>query len=599
MNNTIEPPLVARSSGVRASSIAPARDAVPASANRPEAKEIDLLVVEDNPGDARLIRESLTDVPSPGFRLHEAGTLSEAVRWLETNRPDLVLLDLTLPDASGLEGVERLRAQVPDIPIIVLTGVDDDALAVRALRQGAYRFLLKGDGLLPLLPRILRYALERRHVERDEAFISGLSGRLTASLSLRETLDRLGELAVSYLAEYSVIISAEPDAGEPLALTARSPDDAALLEVFASTAGPSAVQRLAGRAFSANAPTLLTWEPGGGLGDLDPEPRAIARSMGVRSGLALPMRAHDRTVGVIVLLSARTLSEEDLAFGLRFAESGAEAVDNARLFDRCEDAVRARDRVLGAVAHDLRNPLSTISMVTELLLAGTLTDDQEKTQLEILQRSARHMNRLIEDLLDVTRLEEGHLDLRRSYASPARLVQDVLERNQSIAVASGVELVDHIGRAGPVHVDADRILRVLTNLIANAIRFTPRGGRVTVGTRNEGRDEVVFYVEDTGPGIPEIDLPLLFRPFWQGDDHRGGGLGLGLSIARGIVDAHRGRIWAENRPAGGARVSFALPRAAERRSAAGTTGPGAAAMVLEYEAESNIAEPERFPSPRS
>jgi signal transduction histidine kinase len=187
------------------------------------------------------------------------------------------------------------------------------------------------------------------------------------------------------------------------------------------------------------------------------------------------------------------------------------------------------------------------------------------------------MNRLIQDLLDVARIEAGRMYLERDYLQPANLVREAVELNAVLAAAKALTLRPEGGDAtSPVLADRDRVLQVLANLIGNAIKFTPSGGEITVRAEPVN-GEICFSVADSGPGIREDDLTRLFRPFWQG--RRGGreGAGLGLTIAKGIVEAHGGRIWATSEPGAGATLCFTLPAAEERRGGTDSTAdPGEA-----------------------
>lgn len=225
-----------------------------------------------------------------------------------------------------------------------------------------------------------------------------------------------------------------------------------------------------------------------------------------------------------------------------------------------EAATTERELVLATVSHDLRSPLNTILMSTSLMLDfhPTELDPKALDRIGIINRTARQMASLIEDLLDVATLEAGHLPLERSWQDAAALARYGLEMLEPIATDHGIRLEVAISDELPrILADHKRVLQVLSNLIGNAIKFTPDGGRVTVGARLEG-NELVYSITDTGPGIHPEELPYLFDRFWRGT-HAGSGAGLGLSIARGIIEAHGGRIWAESAPGHGATFHCSLP----------------------------------------
>jgi signal transduction histidine kinase len=270
---------------------------------------------------------------------------------------------------------------------------------------------------------------------------------------------------------------------------------------------------------------------------------------------------------LVVSESGRGYDADDLALAELLARRAALAVENARLFLHAQEATRARDEMLAVVAHDLRNPLSTITMGASLLLEGT-AEHPERTEehqhhLAIICRSAERMNRLIEDLLDVTRMESGGIRLEPRPEAVGPLLDEGLGMLEPIASAQGLRLEREIGgELSPIRVDATRFLQVVSNLVGNAIKFTPRGGRIVIGARSRGR-EVHFSVSDTGPGIQPEQLPHIFGRFWQARAADRRGIGLGLSIAKGIVDAHGGQIWVESAPGEGSTFHFTVPQAEE------------------------------------
>jgi PAS domain S-box-containing protein len=221
-------------------------------------------------------------------------------------------------------------------------------------------------------------------------------------------------------------------------------------------------------------------------------------------------------------------------------------------------AVRSREQVLGVVAHDLRNPLQVIDLQAQVLLRPGGWGGDQREAAETIRRQVQRMDRLIQDLLDVTRIEAGTLTLARSRAAPQALLEEALRAHRSIAAAGGLELRCE-AQAGMPEVEADRgrIAQVLDNLVGNAVKFTPPGGSIALGAEAGGGD-VVFRVRDTGIGMDEKALRHVFEPLWQAQASRRG-MGLGLAIAKAIVEAHGGRIWAESSPGAGATFFFSLP----------------------------------------
>ena len=284
--------------------------------------------------------------------------------------------------------------------------------------------------------------------------------------------------------------------------------------------------------------------------------------------VATPLIHAGEIVGALALhfREAGALGAADRAFTLLLAQTAATALHRARSYDaaqenrrRAELVSQARAEVLGVVAHDLRNPLSLIVTTTELLQEEDLEPTRRRQVLEIAMRAGKQMNRLIGDLLDTVQLESGHLSLYLEDVAVSDLFRQAQETFSPLAQRRGIALIS----APPeddtrVRADAFRVSQVLGNLLGNAIKFTPEKGEVGLSVTRDGND-VVFRVRDTGPGIPQEQIDHLFEQFWQARHNDKRGVGLGLTIAKGIVDAHGGRIWCDSIPGAGSTFSFALP----------------------------------------
>lgn len=295
--------------------------------------------------------------------------------------------------------------------------------------------------------------------------------------------------------------------------------------------------------------------------------QGFAELADMQTYLATPLTHAGETIGAIALhfREAGALGAADRAFTLLLAQAVATALYRARSYDaeqekrkRAELVAQARAEVLGVVAHDLRNPLSLIVTTTELLQEEDLEPVRRKQILDIAMRAGKQMNRLIEDLLDTVHLQSGKLSLDLEDVEVCAVLRQADETFRPIAAKRGIQLKS-VGPDHPVWVRADpfRVSQVLGNLLGNALKFTPTGGAVIFGAAVDG-EEVVFHVSDNGPGISPEQAAHLFEEFWQArNDKRG--VGLGLTIAKGIVDAHGGRIWFESVVGSGSTFSFTLP----------------------------------------
>ncbi|HEY9517550.1 MAG TPA: hybrid sensor histidine kinase/response regulator [Gemmatimonadaceae bacterium] len=278
--------------------------------------------------------------------------------------------------------------------------------------------------------------------------------------------------------------------------------------------------------------------------------------------------------GAVDYLPKASLTAERLASSLRHAmESSRSAAEQQRAReererllalerearDEAERAIRARDEMLGIVAHDLRNPVNTIVMATSTMLELPLDEESRSRTLGIIQRSALTMDKLIRDLLDVTRIESGSFAIKRGKIHIGALLDETREQFAPQALANEVTLTCDIAPGLPPAIgDRDRLTQVLSNIIGNALKFTPARGHVELRAHpSEGF--VRISVEDSGPGINTDHLPRIFDRFWQADRTSNSGTGLGMTIAKGIVEAHGGRIWVESVVGRGATFHFTVP----------------------------------------
>jgi signal transduction histidine kinase len=245
----------------------------------------------------------------------------------------------------------------------------------------------------------------------------------------------------------------------------------------------------------------------------------------------------------------------------------AVAIENANLYDRSLEARRAREDLLATVSHDLKNPLNAITLSTHAL-AGRVEGDKSKQLVARIDRAVERMSRLIGDLLDAAKIEAGALQAAPQPEEVSALIESAVEMLRVIATDKNVRLAPASSQdAGLVSCERNLILRVLANLIGNAIKFSSDGSSVSIGAEPEA-GQVLFSVADTGPGIPAEHVSHAFDRYWQqkGSDRHGSGLG--LYIAKGIVEACGGRIWIESTPGGGTTVRFTLPIARTEAHAA-------------------------------
>jgi signal transduction histidine kinase len=275
----------------------------------------------------------------------------------------------------------------------------------------------------------------------------------------------------------------------------------------------------------------------------------------------VPLCARGRALGVITIVASRPERRFDAADLTLVEEIGRRAgiaMDNARLYEEARSARVAREQLLAIVSHDLRNPLSSIVTSVDVLQAER--PELVRQNVEIISRAARRMGRLIDDLLDVAQFQSGMLRVEREPCDSASLLRESLETLKPLADERNVHLDAQVSDDVQVLCDRGRVLQILSNLIGNAVKFTSEGGSVTVTVSRQDK-KARFAIVDTGPGIPDDELSQIWEPFWQAKSGVRHSVGLGLFIAKALVETQGGRIWVESMIGVGTAFCFTLPLA--------------------------------------
>jgi signal transduction histidine kinase len=377
-----------------------------------------ILLVEDDPVDARRIVETLGEVPDATYACDAVGDVAAARRHLADRPAEVVLLDLSLPDCEGTKALLELRRQAPRVPIVVLTSLDDENVALDALAEGAQDYVVKGEMDGTSLGRAIRAAVQRK-------------------------------VAAGNLEQHA---------------------------------------------------------------DVAEQRRAIE--------------------------------------ALRKARQAAEAAN------------RAKSDFLAKLSHEIRTPLGTIIGISDLL-TETPPGPEHRECLDMLRRASQALFGLVNDVLDLSKIEAGRLELQRKAFSPLELMEGAVELLRPMAEQKGVRLLHDVGTGVPPMIvgDVSRLRQILLNLISNAVKFTDEGS-VTASVRSDSTPgTLLFTVDDTGIGIPVDKLGSVFEDFEQvsvSSSRQRGGTGLGLGIAKRLVGLMGGRIWAESEPGRGSRFHFTI-----------------------------------------
>jgi PAS domain S-box-containing protein len=649
-------------------------------------KAIRILLIEDNPGDARLLKETISEAGAGTFTLVHADRMSAGLDLLNRENIDLVLLDLSLPDCQGLDALTLTHSKAPRLPIVLMTGRDDEDLAVRALRLGAQDYLVKGQVEGRVLVRAIRYALERKKAERLmraqfsttralaessslgdaapailEAFCDGLGWAVGALWVRGAAAERLrcgafwsaprspvpefeaatrslvlareeglwgrvwqkGKLAwFSDLAKaegfkraaaaakdglrsaMAVPLIAGTDVIGVLEFFSRettSPDEG-ILETLGGITGQVGqfIERKQGEAalnaiedrfrsvvdsasdailIADRRGIILTWNRGAEAifgytaGETVGQPLTMIMPERYRDlhrkGLARHLASGEsRIIGRTVELEGlrKDGAEFPIAVSLSTWKSGGETFFGAIIADITErlKVDRIKNDFISTVSHELRTPLTSILGSLGLVSGGAAGELPLKAQalVAIAHKNSERLVRLINDILDVEKIESGRVDF---HIRPIRLMPQVaasLEANRAYAERFGVTLQLESGLPEAyVEADPDRLNQVLTNLLSNACKFSPRGRPVSIGVSRRA-PMIRVSITDRGAGIPEDFRPRIFQKFAQADSsdsRQKGGTGLGLSICKSIVEKMGGRIGFDSVVTAGTTFHFELP----------------------------------------
>lgn len=398
-------------------------------------------------------------------------------------------------------------------------------------------------------------------------FLAEATAALASSLNYDETLERVARLAVPVLADWCVVdvVDAQSRTLRRVGVAHRDP---AFTEVARGWAHRYPTDWSAPRGVSevirTGQPELVREVSDRALVEAarDAEDLKSLRALGLHSYLIVPLVGRERTLGAITLVSAgsqRRYSEADVELAQDLGRRAALAIENARAHFEAQQAIRARDRLLATVSHDLRNPLSAVSLIVSTL-RDEAGDSETGKQLAVVLAAVERMKKLINDMLDTSAIQQGRLKLERKLVDACKLISDVIETERPLAQDKRIELAADMPASAQLECDPDRVAQVLANLLGNAIAFCRPGDQVRVTLSIDG-ERARVVVADTGPGIASADLPHIFEPYWTAAKDAPGH-GLGLYICKGIVEAHGGTMWAESAPWQGTRISFTLPAVA-------------------------------------
>jgi len=476
-----------------------------------------LLLVEDNAGDARLIRDALTTADSAQFTCVQVERLSDALARLAEEQFAVILLDLSLPDSQGFDTIKQVQASAPQVPIVVLTGLNDEELAIKAVQEGAQDYLVKGVEPLMLI-RALRYAIERQRLRQE----------LRAS---EERYRNLFENASDAILSFTPVGNIT-DVNHGLEVMLGWARDELIEQHYRKILTPASAVVMEARVRQA-----LAGEPSPALRDIV-ELEAVRKDDSI-----VPIEIRDNILSdpqgqpAGVLVMARDIS----------ARRALE---------------RQRAEFLAMLTHDIKNPLTSLMGYTDYLLEDPGQRDATKREevLPWIKSNAFTILSLVNNYLDLSRIEDKQLNLHKEPISVNDLLNRIARQYAGEARHRQITLELQLQKKPPwVEGDHLALERIFANLVYNALKFTPKQGKVTVSSAAR-HGEVVVTVADTGPGIPTEEIPILFGKYQRAAGaRRKDGTGLGLFIVKTLVEAHHGRIEVESQLGSGTCFRIFLP----------------------------------------
>jgi signal transduction histidine kinase len=578
-----------------------------------------ILIVDDRPDKLTVLASILESL---GQNLVLARSGREALRRVLECDYAVILLDVNMPDVDGFEtaALIRQRKHTAQTPIIFVTAYGDDLNAAQGYSLGAVDYIYS-----PVVPQILRtkvsvfvdlyrktelvkrqaeerVALAQEQVLRAAAeeathrslFLAEASAALASSLDFEATLRGLCQVLAPRLADLAAVTVAGP--AQPWRSEAAWVQPGAgqvhSLSVAAFDTEADELGRALERVFASGKTEILD--------DLDliypPPPWGAEPAGRLHAVLLLPLLARGRVLGVLTLgwHTGRPFDAEDVALAEDLAGRAAVAIDNARLYRDVQEANRRKNEFLAMLAHELRNPLAPIRNAVEVLrVRGAATPELEWAR-GVIDRQVQHLVRLVDDLLDVSRITRGKIQLKKEPVDLMAVVSRAVETSRPLIDEHG-HVLTLTPALEPLWVEGDsvRLAQVLSNLLNNAAKFTEKGGNIWLTAQRDGAQAVV-RVRDSGMGIPADMLGSVFDLFTQADrslDRAHGGLGIGLTLARQLVEMHGGTIEAHSKgPNQGAefvvRLLLAKPAlsglpASTDADAPGNNGAGLRVLVVD------------------
>ena len=397
---------------------------------------------------------------------------------------------------------------------------------------------------------------ERAQSAQRATFLARAGALLSSTLDVNATLSQVAALAVPHVADWCAVHLVDDEGQiQPLTVAHVNPGKMQWAERLREKYPPDQTGKSgASLVIRTGEPQLIpiVTDEMVAASAMDADHLRTLREMEIRSALMVPMIARGRAVGAISFVatseSGRRFGEDDLALATSLASRAATAIENARLYEQAQDANRLKDEFFATLSHELRTPINAVLGWAQLLSDGVLAEPGQDRAVQAIKRNARAQAQLLTDILEMSRIVSGKLDLRLEIVDVTALVHDLTESLRPTFDARSLTVTESLAPGLRVNADRARLQQVLFNLLSNAVKFTPPGGAIEITAQDvDGSAEIC--VRDNGVGIAPEFMPFVFERFRQGDSSSTrvhGGLGIGLAVARHIVELHGGSITAQS-----------------------------------------------------
>jgi|GEM_PF-5027714 len=504
-------------------------------------RQISVLLVDDNAGDRRLVMLALSRSSIVEFKVTVAETLDQARTQVTQSRPDVILLDLGLPDTNGLETVLKMKEAAPTAPIIVLTGLMDEEMGLETIKKGAEDYVVKGRFTDDSLARTIRYVIERKKAN---------DAMKDAQQRFEIVIEKAPFIAVQGFNREGRILHWNPAAETMYGYSKAEACQMKMQEVIGDPVKAAELEKIVAQMWETHqAPPPIEW------------------SVKTKSGKTLtvfssmfPIVSQGQCMEVFCMdvdITHRKLAEDQLK----------------RANEQLKEQDRMKSDFVMTVTHELRTPLTIFKNVISNALAGAMgkLTDKLRQNLIMADEAVDRLAMIVSDFFDISKLEAGKIKLSPTSFSVCTLAGSLTELFRPTAQKRGIQIRLALPTSDiMIEADRGRVAQIFNNLIGNALKFVPdKTGLITVRVIDRS-EYFLAEVEDNGPGIPPDGFSKLFNRFVQVGKHVGPGAhgtGLGLAISRELIELHGGKIWVENVPGSGAKFSFTAPKTFHRTPA--------------------------------